>query len=124
MSRNFDKIIYCNGLIILTVKDVKSVSQSIIKAVDHVIQLEAYTREQLLLIAHQYLKFCGIDYQGEKVLEEIVGPNPQGIRVVMKTLKICIVLLKAEFKDSLTVDVVKKAKRLCAEPVPVDDIPF
>ena len=127
MSKNFDKIIHCNGLIFLTAKDIKTVSESIVKAVTHVITLEPYTIEQLLLVAHQYLKFCGIDYDGEKVLQEIVGPNSFGIRVVINTLKTCIVLLKAEMADCLTVEIVRKAKRLIALPPPPDpddDIPF
>ena len=78
-----------------------------------------------MLIAHQYLKFCNVSYQGEAVLEEIVGPNPKWIRDVIKILKICIVLLKAEMVDYLTVSIVQKAKRLCAMPEQVDDgIPF
>ena len=58
----------------------------------------------------------------------IVGPNSFGIRVVIKTLKTCIVLLKAEMIDCLTVEIVRKAKRLIAMPPPPppdeDDIPF
>ena len=77
-------------------------------------------------IANQYLKFCSISHNGEKVLQEIVGHKAHGIRVVIKTLKTCIVLLKAELKDCLTVEIVKKAKRLCALPVShhTDDIQF
>ena len=122
-NRNADFIVHCNGLIILTAKEIKSVSEYIVKAVTHVIELDPYTREQLLLIAHQYLKFCGIEYEGEAVLQEIVGPAPHGIRVVIKTLKTCLVLLRAGVEEYLTVEIVKKAKRLCANHR-TDDIPF
>lgn len=125
-NREADFILHCNGMIILTAKDIKSVPEPIVKAVDHTIQLEPYTREQYLLIAHQYLKFCGIEYEGEAVLQEIVGPAPLGIRVVIKTLKTCMVLLKAQMEECLTVQIVKKAKRLFALPLahPDSDIPF
>lgn len=122
-NRGCDLILHCNGLIILTAKDIKLVSQPIIKAVSHIVELEPYSSEQLRLIAHQYLKFCGIEYQGEPVLQEIVGSAPYGIRVVMKTLKICIVLMRANLENCLTVEIVKKAKRLVV-PSADDDIQF
>jgi hypothetical protein len=122
-NRSCDVILHCNGIIILTAKDIKSVSKNIVNSVDHIIELEPYTREQFLLIAHQYLKFCGIGYDGESVLQEIVGSVPQGIRVVIKNLKICIVMVRANLETCLTVEIVKKAKRIVV-PAADDDIQF
>lgn len=126
-SKNYDKIVHCNGLIILTSKNPGVVPQSIIKEVDHCVAMEPCSAEQIKMIICQQLKFCDIPYKGEAVLEEIVKTYPMEIGVIMRLLKTCIVLLRADLSNYLTVKIVRTAKRLCSLPVPpppVDDIPF
>lgn len=117
-TKKYDTIQYCNGLIILTAKDIKSVPEPIIKAVGHTIKLQEFTKDQLCLLVHQQLKFCGIKYTGEQVLQEIVGDEPHNISLIMQSLRTCILMLRAEFGGYLTMEIVKKADRLCSLPVP------
>ena len=67
-SRKYDMILHCNGLIVLTAKDIESVPESIAKAVDHTIRLEPLSVDQLEIVVHQQFRFCGIEYEGEEVL--------------------------------------------------------
>ncbi len=111
-SRKYDMILHCNGLIVLTAQDIESVSEPIIKAVDHTIELEPLSTDQLEIVVHQQLKFCGIEYEGEEVLQAIVGNDLDSIRPIMQFLKTCLVVMRAEHEDVLTVEIVEKARRL------------
>ena len=102
---------HCNGLIVLTAINKAVLSDSIVNAVDYLIELEPFTTEQLKLIVHQRLKFIGIDYDGEGILEEIVGKDI-GIEDVIRFLKKCVLLLQAEHEDLLDYDIVQRAIRL------------
>ncbi len=112
ITRKYDMILHCNGLVILTAKDIESVSEPIIKAVDHTIELQELTTDQLEIVVHQQLNFCGIEYAGEEVLQAIVGNDPDDVRPIMKFLRTCIVMMRAEHEDYLTVRIVEKARRL------------
>ena len=129
-TKKIDSIIHCNGLIVLTTKNKDVLSSSIIKAIDNIVELERFSNEQLKLIVHQRLKFIGMEYDGEGILQEIVGKDPLGIGEVMQFLKKCVMLMHAENWDCLTYEIVEKAVRLSSlsvEPPPSppdDDIPF
>ena len=51
------------GLVILTTKHGSKVAAPIANAVDHIVQLEDYTKEQLELIILQRLKYANISYE-------------------------------------------------------------
>jgi len=129
VSKDFSKIIHCNGHIILTAKEQNDVYQSILQNIDHCIKTEPYSVDQLRQLAHQQLQFCGITtYRGQTVLDEIVKIDPIDITSIMQLIKTCIVLLEANLSSCLTVKIVQEAKRLCSLTVPADhyddDIPF
>ena len=125
LTKNIDNILFCNGLIIMTSKDIESVSIPIIKETDYIVELEPFTTEQLKIIVHQRLKFCGIRYEGEEVLQAIVGAEPVGLKQVMQFLKRCVIFMQAEYGDCLSLEMVEKVKRLSGMAVETgDDIPF
>jgi phosphoribosylformylglycinamidine (FGAM) synthase PurS component len=90
----------------------ENISDSIIEATDYVIELEPLTAEQILLVIHQRLVFCNIDYEGEKVLDAISELGMGDIKEVIQVLKRTLMLMDAELKEFLTVELVEKAERL------------
>jgi len=112
VTQKCDNIIHCNGLMVMTTANSKSASAPIVKATDHVIELEPLTKEQRQIVLHQYLKFCGIDYEGEQVLRAVAGDVQGNIRQAIQLLKTCLVILRGEHEECLTVAIVEKAKRL------------
>jgi hypothetical protein len=126
MDGTFSKVIYCNGLIIMTANSKIAVPQTIVKATSHVVELEPYTPEQVKTIMHQILYFMAIQYQGEAVLNELIKMNPFNIQKSIELLKIAVNLMRAELGDYLTVELVNRSKRLCSEVLPPfgQDIPF
>ena len=130
MTREYDVIQHCNGMIILTAWNKSKIKKTIINSVDHVIELEPYTVEQQKLIVHQQLKFCDINYIGsEMLLQEIVDQGVGILALSLDFLKECIIVMRAEMLDSLDMNVVEKAKRLWGSTAPVGapplkDIPF
>jgi hypothetical protein len=103
--------IHCNGMIILTAKDVSKVSSTILAAVDYKVEIEPYTQEQLELIIHMKLRFCGIDYDDEKVLAMIIEFGVGNFQTIMDLLKICELIIKSDGEE-LTPKLVQKASRL------------
>lgn len=128
VNRSYDIIVHCNGLIIMTCNNMSLISDTLIDATDHIIRLNKFTLDQLESVVHQRLVFCDIEYAGEEVLQAIVDQGAGQIGQVIDFLKICLMLLKAELKDDLTMEIVEKAKKLSYSPVPLppieDDIPF
>ena len=128
MTKDYSKIIHCNGLIVLTANK-PNVSKSIKQRVDYCINTDMYSFEELRQFACQQLQFCGITYRGQAVIDEIVENDLVEFTSIMQLIKTCIMLVEADVSPSLTVKIVKEAKRLCALQVPPDhddddDIPF
>ena len=128
-NRSYDLILHCNGLVVLTGKDRDSISDSILDATDVVVEIEPLNLDMLLAVVHQRLVFCGLEYEGEQVLQAIVDQGQAEIDKIIDFLKVCVSILKAELgEDILTVEMVERAKTLINTPVPPppipDDIPF
>jgi hypothetical protein len=129
-SKKWDTIHYCNGLIIMTARKANLISEQILKEIDYAVKLDPLTPDQQCLVVHLQLKFCGIDYEGkEQVLQAIVDAGLGQISIIMQLLRICIMLMRAEMEECITMAIVKKADRLFSMPVlppasPNDDIPF
>ena len=93
--------------------------------IDHIVELEDYTDQQLELAVLQRIKYCQIGYQEEKVLQLIAEYGHKDLHKIIRLLKDAITVMLSDSRTVLTVGDVEKAKRLCAQPVPVDDgIPF
>ncbi len=109
LSGSFKKYIFLNGVLILTAKDIKRVSDTIKAEVNFVVVLEPYTREQLAMILKQRLQFCGINYgQNDEVLKAITEFGTGDHSIVIRFLRSCILVAETEGKDCLTLELVKK----------------
>jgi AAA+ superfamily predicted ATPase len=134
LTKQYDIVQNCNGMVVLTARDKSKIAESILSAVDHVIELEPYTVEQQKLIVHQQLRFCSVNYVGgETVLEEIVNQGVGQIGMVLDFLKVCLITMRADMLDCLNLEVIEKAKRIWGSNAPIgappmpdqtDDIPF
>ena len=127
MNKSYDRIVHCNGLIIMTCNNLALIDDTIINATDHIIRLQPLNLDQLEAVIHQRLKFCGIEYDGEEVLRAIIEAGNAKVDLVIKFLKVCVLTMKAELKDCLNMEIVNRAKRMWNTPVdppPIPDIPF
>ena len=128
-KKEYDSTVYCNGLIVITAKHRDKVSPEISKATDYVVELEPLNLDQIEAALHQRLVFCGVEYDGDEVLKAIVSQEEGQIEYAIQFLKQCLLIMKAEMADCLSLEVVKKASRIGPIPAhpPVqhgDDIPF
>lgn len=130
ISKKYDLIQYCNGLIVMTTRSSDKISRLVLDATDYIVELEPYSSEQLEIIVHQIVSgFCKKEYSGEEILKAIVEIGNSNIGQVIEFLKICLVLLKAGKQECLNMEIVEKAKRLSRSAVPAppsigDGIPF
>ena len=101
-----------NGIVILTSSDIKKVSQPIMQAVDYVIKLEEYTQQQLELIVLQRLQFSGLDYENEEVLRTVVEYGNGQLRYIIRFLRDCYTVVRADGRDKLMLSDIEKAVKL------------
>lgn len=112
MDRSVQSI-FCHGLIILTADEVKSIPSTLIQAVDFKATQEQFTQDQLELLVHQRLKFCGIDYLDDgKLLKLIVELGHSKLYLINYLLKICILLAQTEHNNNLSLRTVQRASKL------------
>ncbi|MBI9060249.1 MAG: hypothetical protein JEZ01_20955 [Labilibaculum sp.] len=104
---------HINGQIILTAEKIESVPVPILAASDFKVLIEPYTQNQLELLVHQRLWFCGIDYgKDEEVLKTIVEYGKGELQRILNLIKICILLAQTEGESELSVEMVKRASRM------------
>ena len=104
--------IHCNGIIILTANDITKVAPPILSAVDYKVGIEPYNQQQLELIIHMKLKFCGVDYNDDsEVLSTIIEYCQGEAWRVKDLLKVCI-LMAQEADGKLDIRMVEKASEL------------
>jgi hypothetical protein len=112
MMDNSVQHIHCHGVIIIVADEIKSIPLALIDAIDFKVIIEPYTQEQLELIVHQRLHFCGIDYGGdEEVLTTILEYCQGEIWRIKDLLKICV-LLAQEADGKLNVKLIERASKL------------
>jgi len=105
--------IHCNGMIILTTNDISKVASPILSAVDYKVEIEPYNQQQLELIVHMRLKFCGISYEGDsEILTAIVERSCGDLSIIIELLKICVLMVQGEGKEKLTMKLVQRAAKL------------
>ena len=112
------------GLVLLTTKNSKKVPAPIANAVNHSVQLEDYTAEQLELVILQRLKYAKIDYENEYILQDIVRYGHNNLRQSIRFLKCCIAVMQSQGRQKLDVEDVIKSARLNRLNDLGDDIPF
>jgi hypothetical protein len=105
------------GVVILTTESVDQVHHSIRQAVDYHVEIEPYTNEQYKLIVLQRLKYCGIQYDCETVLDEIVSRGKGKLRDIIDLIRVCITLIQPDERTVLELKDVRKAVDLLSPPV-------
>jgi len=101
-----------NGILILTGGQLKKVSSQIIDAVDYIVEIEPYTQQQLELIVLQRLKFSGLDYESEQVFQEIIEYGNGELQHIIRFLRSCYVVVRADGRDKLMLSDIQRAVRL------------
>lgn len=76
--------------------------------IDHIVEIENYTNQQLELIVLQRLKYCNLDYDEEKVLRLIVEYGLEKLPNIIRLLKSAITVMFADGRRCLTVDDIQK----------------
>ena len=97
-----------NKLIIMTTHLLDKVPNYFMEKIDHVVEIEEYTDQQLELVVLQRLKYCQIDYDEEKVMWLIVEYGGKDLHRIIRLLKDAMTIMLADGRNVLTVEDVKK----------------
>lgn len=100
------------GIVVMTAQEIDDVAEPIVDAVDFIVELEHYTQEQLELIVLQRIKYCGLGYEGEDVLREIVNCGGRKLWRIIRFLRLCIAIVTAEGRREIGLEDVGRAGRL------------
>jgi hypothetical protein len=104
---------YCvEGTLILTAPSLYVVSESIRRTADYHVAIEPYTHQQKILLVLQRLKYCGLEYDSEEVLVEVVLRGNGNLREIIQLMQVCMMLLRADGRTVLEMQDVKKAADL------------
>ena len=98
------------GLVVLTARSLSKVAEPIIETVNYVIQIERYTRLDLVLL--QRLKYMGVDYECEDVLQEVLKNGKGQLKYMINFLQVCLAVMKADGRNKLLLKDVEKAARI------------
>ena len=113
-----------SGIVVLTSKNSKKIPAPVLDAVDHIVELEDYTTDQLELIILQRLKYAHIDYQNEYVLKNIVRHGRNDLEKCIRFMRCCVAVMQSQGRQKLMPDDVIKGARLKRLPELDPDIPF
>ena len=94
--------------LIMTTHVKDNVPSYFIEKIDHIIELEDYTEQQLELIVLQRLKYCNLDYDKERVLSIIVEYGLGKLPNIIRLLKSAITVMLSDSRTILTVDDIQK----------------
>ena len=100
------------GIMIMTSSQLKKVSSQILDAVDFIVEIEPYSQQQLELIVLQRLKYSGLDYESEQILREIVEYGNGELKHIIRFLRGCYVVLRADGRDKLMMSDIEKVVKL------------
>lgn len=102
-----------HGMSIITATSPTDAMQVVLDQIDYAVQLEPYTDEQRKLIILQRIKYCGLNYEDERVLEMIVHEGNGILREMIQLLRACVVIVKSEGRETVHINDVKRACILC-----------
>jgi hypothetical protein len=104
---------YCvNGALVLTTRSINLSPPPMRQVYDYIVEIEPYTHDQKILLGLQRIKYCGIGYQNEQVLEEIVLRTTGNLRQMIQLLQIAITLISSEGRMELVIQDIRKAADL------------
>jgi hypothetical protein len=111
------------GLVVMTARDLKKAPEPILDAVDHIVELENYTPENLELVILQRLKYASVEIEDEYILQEIVKYGDNDLVKSIRFMRCCIAVMQSGGRNRLQKEDVIKAGRLNRLP-DIDEIPF
>lgn len=106
--KNAKEIVSVYNPIVMTAPDISKIPGYFKEQIDHIVSLENYGDQSLELVVLQRLKYCGIDYDEEKVLSLIVAYGHKNLHKIIRLLKSSITVIMSENRTTLTVADVKK----------------
>ncbi len=103
-NRNITEIVPVFRPIIMTTHNPKNIASYFTEKIDHVIEIEDYTKQQLELIVLQRLKYCNLGYKEEKVMMLTVDYGYPKLHNIIRLLKDAITVMLAAGRTILSVD--------------------
>ncbi len=110
--KTIEEFIHCNGMVLATTSNIDKISTELLEGFDYLVKVEEYTEEQLKLIVIQRLKFLGIKWKNESILNQIIKAGEKDIKKIMQILKIAHLLFITEQEPILNAKIAQKAIRL------------
>jgi hypothetical protein len=107
---------HVEGVLVLTANQIDQVPESIRNAIDYHIVVEPYTHEQRLLLILQRMKYCGLQYESESVLQAIEIFGDGKLRMMVYLLQLCITIVSTDGRTKITLNDLKKAADLLSPP--------
>ena len=98
--------------IIMTSKNRERVDESILANIDHIVEIEKYTVENLRLVVMQRCMYAHIEPQDDSIIEDIVKYGNSKLYQIIRFLKCCIAVMQADGRQILTGQDVSRAMRL------------
>ena len=115
-----------SGLVVMTSKSSKKVPAPILDGIQHIVEIEGYTTEQLELVILQRCKYASVEIEDQYILSDIVQYGEEDLEKSIRFLRTCITVMQAEGRQRLIPEDVIRAGRLNRLPdIDIgDDIPF
>ena len=116
------------GFVVMTSRDIEKVAEPVLERIDHIVELEDYTPQQLELIVLQRLRYAHIEMENDNILQDIVKYGRNNLKQSIRFLKTCIAVMLAGGRRELLQEDIQKVGRLVHTPIPPpplqDEIPF
>jgi len=104
---------YCvQGLLVMTSRAITLIPPPMRQLFDYIVEIEPFSYDQKILLGLQRIKYCGIGYRSEEVLEEIVMRTNGNLRQMVHLLQIAITLISAEGRVELDIQDIRRAADL------------
>lgn len=94
--------------LVMTTHNLDKVPAYFQEKIDNIVVLEDYTKQQLELIVLQRLKYANVDYQEEKVLQQLVKYGCGRLAIIIRLLKSSITVMLADSRSTLTVEDIER----------------
>jgi hypothetical protein len=98
------------GLVVLTARNLSEVVDPIIETVDYIVLIEKYTHLDLVLL--QRLRYIGVDYECEDVLQKVLKVGKGQLKYMINFLQVCISVMMADGRNRLLLKDIEKAERI------------
>ena len=94
--------------VVMTAQNKSKIPEYFKENIDHIVHVGEYSEQNLILVVLQRIKYCGFDYEEEKVLSMLVESGYEDLQQIIRLLKNSITMMMSENRSVLTVEDVKK----------------